>query len=161
MKCFLTISPVALLPLLTGKVYRKQSGDGMWVRIKSFSKIIYVFPSLWLMAYVIYHYSDPAAAQSAKNIRIDAANLSDCLQKGTDWIRNGYDLNAVNQYCGYRYELYAFCKERPLTPQEVRNVVMSIIMVPHEVGPPVALLFIFAPGPARGRAPFPESTAAL
>src|SRR5690242_4175994 len=77
------------------------------------------------------------SAQSSSDIRIKAANLDDCLQKGTDWIRKGYDLNAVNQYCALRYDLYAFCKERPLTSQESSNVAMSIIMVPIEVGPTV------------------------
>lgn len=52
--CLFTISPLALLPLLTGKVYRKQSGDGLWVPIKGSSKVIYALLSLWLIAAGFY-----------------------------------------------------------------------------------------------------------
>ncbi|MGH6890218.1 MAG: hypothetical protein ACREHF_13660 [Rhizomicrobium sp.] len=65
--CLLTISPVALLPLLTGKVYRKQSGDGLWVPIKGTSRAVYLVLSLWLIAAGVYGAMNQAGVSPAND----------------------------------------------------------------------------------------------
>jgi hypothetical protein len=52
----LTFSFAALIPLLSGKIYRRQPGEGLWVPIKTSSKAIYVVLSFWLTGAIAYHY---------------------------------------------------------------------------------------------------------
>jgi hypothetical protein len=52
--CLLTISPIAWLPLFTGKIYRKASGEGSWVPVKTSSRVIYILLSFWLLAAAIF-----------------------------------------------------------------------------------------------------------
>jgi hypothetical protein len=55
----LTISFLALVPLASGQIYRKQAGAGLWVPIKRSTKIIYFVLSFWLTAAILFHYVGP------------------------------------------------------------------------------------------------------
>jgi hypothetical protein len=53
----ITISPIAWIPLFSGKIYRKSGDLGLWIPVKRTNKAIYILLSFWLTAVIIYHYA--------------------------------------------------------------------------------------------------------
>ena len=56
-------SPLALLSVLTGTVYRKSKSNGLWVPVKRSSRVIYIVLAAWVSIAFIYKLSSGESLQ--------------------------------------------------------------------------------------------------
>lgn len=60
-------SPLALLSVITGTVYRKSQSDGLWLPVKTSSRVIYILLALWSSALCVLYTTNPHRASQIWN----------------------------------------------------------------------------------------------